>query len=105
MKRGRCRCGRWRLRGGRKAQETVITSTLVVGCRLKSMMDAKIQYVSDESGQPTAVIVPLSLWREIESERETAYLLKSKKMKDRLLEAKEREQGISLEATLAKLGI
>lgn len=69
------------------------------------MANAEIQYVSDESGQPTAVIVPLSLRGEIESERETAYLLKSKKMKDRLLEAKEREQGIPLEATLEKLGI
>ena len=25
----------------------------------------EIQYVSDESGQPTAVIVPIELWREI----------------------------------------
>jgi antitoxin YefM len=37
-----------------------------------------IQYVSDESGNPTAVIVPIELWREIESEKETAYLLKKK---------------------------
>ena len=36
-----------------------------------------IQYVSDESATPTAVIVPIELWREIESEKETAYLLKS----------------------------
>ena len=35
----------------------------------------EIQYVSDESGQPTAVIVPIELWREIEAEKETAYLL------------------------------
>ena len=69
------------------------------------MTEAEIQYVSDESGHPTAVIVPLSLWREIESERETAYLLKSTKMKDRLMQAKEREQGIPLEATVEKLGI
>lgn len=38
----------------------------------------EIQYVSDESGEPTAVIVPIELWREIESEKETAYLLKAK---------------------------
>jgi len=61
--------------------------------------------MTDESGQPTAVIVFLSSWRKVEPERETAYLPKSKKMKDRLLEAKEREQGIPLEATLEKLGI
>ena len=65
----------------------------------------EIQYISDEGGQPTAVIVPISLWREIESERETAYLLKSEAMKRRLLEAKDRDGGIPLEAALEKLGI
>ncbi len=56
-----------------------------------------VQYVSDESGNPTAVIVPIELWREIESEKETAYLLKSENMKRRLLEAKERQSGIPFE--------
>jgi len=69
------------------------------------MAEAQIQYVSDETGEPTAVIVPISLWREIESERETAYLLKSETMKRRLLEAKQRQEGISLEAAIEKLGI
>jgi len=64
-----------------------------------------IQYVSDESGEPTAVIVPIELWREIESEKETAYLLKSEKMKRRLLEAKDRDLGIPFEDALEKLGI
>jgi PHD/YefM family antitoxin component YafN of YafNO toxin-antitoxin module len=65
----------------------------------------EIQYVSDETGQPTAVIVPIELWREIESEKETAYLLKSENMKRRLLEAKERKTGIPFEEALEKLGI
>ena len=65
----------------------------------------EIQYVSDESGQPTAVIVPIELWREIESEKETAYLLKSESMKRRLLEARERKDGIPFEEALEKLGI
>ena len=65
----------------------------------------EIQYVSDESGNPTAVIVPIELWREIESEKETAYLLKSENMKQRLLEAKERQTGIPFEEALEKLGI
>lgn len=64
-----------------------------------------IQYISDESGNPTAVIVPIELWREIESEKETAYLLKSGTMKRRLLEAKERQAGIPLEEAREKLGI
>jgi len=69
------------------------------------MTDTEIQFVSNENGEPTAVIVPISLWRQIESERETAYLLKSETMKRRLLEAKERQQGLSLEAAVEKLGI
>ena len=60
------------------------------------MMDTEIQIVSDASGEPTAVIVPIALWREIESERETAYLLKSENMKRRLLESKQRQGGLSL---------
>lgn len=64
-----------------------------------------VQYVSDETGQTIGVIVPIQLWQEIMSERETAYLLKSKNMKKRLLEAKQRQEGISLEATREKLGI
>jgi hypothetical protein len=48
---------------------------------------------SDGVRTPTAVIVPVSVWRDIESERETAHLLKSVTMKRRLPEAKERQQG------------
>ena len=69
------------------------------------MENAEIQIVSNEAGEPTAVIVPIDLWREIESERETAYLLKSETMKQRLLAAKERQEGISLEAVVEKLRI
>ena len=65
----------------------------------------EIQYVSDESGKPISVIVPIELWREIESEKETAYLLKSENMKRRLLEAKERDSGIPFEEAREKLGI
>ena len=65
----------------------------------------QIQYVSDAEGNPVGVIVPIDLWREIESERETAYLLKSEAMKKRLLEAKNRTEGIPFEEARAKLGI
>ena len=63
-----------------------------------------IQFVSDGEGNPVSVIVPIELWHEIESERETAYLLKSEAMKRRLLDAKERTGGMSLEDARAKLG-
>ncbi len=69
------------------------------------MPDADIQIVSNEAGEPTAVIVPIELWRQIASERETAYLLKSETMKGRLLAALRRRDGISLEAVVEKLGI
>lgn len=68
------------------------------------MAERQIQYVSDETGQPVSVIVPIELWREIESERETAYLLHSAKMKERLLRAKDRNEGIPFEEALEKLG-
>ena len=69
------------------------------------MSHTEIQYVSDESGNPVGVIVPIELWREIESERETAYLLNSENMKRRLLEAKNRHEGIPFEEAREKLGI
>lgn len=65
----------------------------------------EIQYISDAKGHPVGVIVPIDLWEEIESEKETAYLLKSETMKQRLLEAKDRTKGISLEDACEKLGI
>jgi len=42
----------------------------------------QIQYISDEKNHVTGVIVPIDLWRAIESEKETAYLLKSERMKE-----------------------
>ena len=69
------------------------------------LMAGNIQYVSDENGTPTSVIVPIELWREIESERETAYLLKSEAMRRRLAEARSRQDGIPLKDVCEKLGI
>jgi hypothetical protein len=64
-----------------------------------------IRYVSDEEGRPVEVIVPIDLWREIESERETAYLLQSSVMKRRLLDAMGRDSGIPGDEALEKLGV
>ncbi len=49
-----------------------------------------LQYISDAKGNPVGVIVPIEIWHEIESEKETAHLTKSETMKKRLLEAKQR---------------
>ncbi|HSK72149.1 MAG TPA: hypothetical protein VK892_10670 [Pyrinomonadaceae bacterium] len=64
-----------------------------------------IQYISDADGNPVGVIIPIKLWQEIESEKETAYLLKSETMKERLLKAKKRKKGIGFEEACEKLGI
>jgi PHD/YefM family antitoxin component YafN of YafNO toxin-antitoxin module len=69
------------------------------------MESPAIQYVSDEQGNAVAVIVPIALWREIASERETAYLLRSETMKRRLLEARQRQDGIAVEEACEKLGL
>ncbi len=69
------------------------------------MNTAEIQYVANEQGTPTAVIVPIELWQQITAEQETAYLLKSANMKQRLLGAKGRKEGIEFGAACEKLGI
>lgn len=68
-------------------------------------MNNALQYICDSEGQPVSVVVPIALWQEIMAERETAYLLSSPAMKARLLAAKKRQDGISLEAACEKLGI
>jgi len=65
----------------------------------------QIQYIADENNTITGVIVPIDLWREIQSEKETAYLLKSEAMKKRSLEAKTRKKGTPFDDGCKKLGI
>ena len=60
--------------------------------------------ISDENKNVTGVIVPIDLWKEIQSKKETAYLLKSENMKRRLLEAKDRKEGIPFDEACEKLG-
>jgi PHD/YefM family antitoxin component YafN of YafNO toxin-antitoxin module len=69
------------------------------------MPEIEIQIVSNEAGEATAVIVPIALWKEIASERETAYLLKSESMRQRLRAALERRTGVPLEDAVVKLGL
>jgi len=69
------------------------------------MRMSQIQYISDEHNNVTGVIVPIDLWQEIQSEKETAYLLKSETMKKRLIEAKNRQEGIPFEEACEKLGV
>jgi antitoxin YefM len=66
---------------------------------------AETQYMANEDGNTVAAIVPIELWREIESDREPSYLPKSENMKRRLLEAKNRQEDISFDEAREKLGI
>ncbi|MEA5579518.1 prevent-host-death protein [Anabaena sp. UHCC 0451] len=68
-------------------------------------MTNALQYICDSEGQRVSVVVPIAIWQEIMAERETAYLLSSPAMKARLLTARKRQDGISLEAACEKLGI
>ena len=65
----------------------------------------QIQYISDEKNNITGVIVPIDLWRELQSEKETAYLFKSETMKKRLLDAKKRKKGLPFDEACKKLGV
>ena len=69
------------------------------------MPDADIHVVSNEAGEPTAVNVPIELWREIASQRETAYLLKSETMKTRVMASAQRSDGLPLDAVVEKLAL
>lgn len=64
-----------------------------------------VQYISDENNKVTGVIVPIDLWHELQTEKETAYLLESEAMKERLLKAKKRKTGMQFEEVCEKLGI
>ena len=66
---------------------------------------SSVQYLADENGETIAAVVPIDLWREIEAERETAYLLQNETMKQRLLAAKNRRSGLSLGKVSEKLRI
>src|SRR5205809_401593 len=52
-------------------------SSLLGRCvaRMPPVLAVQDHYKSDAEGNSVGVIVPITLWREIESERETAYLL------------------------------
>ncbi len=69
------------------------------------MAQTAIKYVSDDKGKVQSVIVPIDLWHEVESAKETAYLFKSAVMKKRLLDAKKRKKGVPMETVRESLGI
>jgi len=69
------------------------------------MNDPQVQYISDDQGEVTWVILPIQLWQDILSELETQHLMKSDTMWQRLLEAKHRTQGIAFDSAVSQLGL
>ncbi len=69
------------------------------------MTQTNVQYILDERGKNTAVIVPIKIWHDMVAENETAYLLKSENMRKRLLDAMSRRETIPFEVVREKLGI
>jgi hypothetical protein len=69
------------------------------------MSEPALQYLADERGDITAVVVPIAAWREIAAELETQHLLRSPAMRERLLAALGREGGYALDEVLARIGV
>jgi hypothetical protein len=69
------------------------------------MNDSQVQYVSDEQGQVTSVILSIELWKDILSELETHHLLKSDTMRQRLIGVRQRSNGVALEDAITELGM
>ncbi len=72
-----------------------------------------VQYVTNETGDTTAVIVPVTEWETIlrelyekEPERnDTAYLLQSRVMRERLADSRKRSGGKTWEEVRDALGL
>jgi hypothetical protein len=67
------------------------------------MTISELQYITDEHGRPTGVVVPIDVWREISSELETQHLLKSDAMRRRLLDAMARSGGMPFDEVIATI--
>lgn len=67
------------------------------------MSTADVQFVTNDAGETTSVLVPIALWKEMASELETRHLLRHEAMRKRLLEARAEEDGYTLEETIAKV--
>lgn len=66
---------------------------------------ARVQYLHDDNGKTSSVLVPIELWREVSTKDETAYLLSSEANARRLRLAMSRDEFVPLEEVRAKLGI
>lgn len=66
-------------------------------------LDDKLSVVSDANGKPTAVMVPIDVWREIESELETQYISKDAVLMQRIRAARQSSDFTPLETVRQNL--
>jgi hypothetical protein len=66
---------------------------------------AEIAYVSDAEGNTVGVIVPMELWREIESERGNRLLVEERNDEAAVAGGEGATGGTSLEEACAELGV
>lgn len=68
-------------------------------------VEDSVQYISNQQGDVTGVIVPIDIWQDLISELETQHLLKNETMRQRLSEALSRQGGVSLSQAVEQLGL
>ena len=66
-------------------------------------LEDKLSVVSDASGKPTAVMVPIDVWRQIESELETQYVLNDSVLIQRIRAARDANDFTPLEQVREQL--
>ena len=69
------------------------------------MTNQQLQYIRNMEGKPVAVVLPIEFWNSIFPMDETQYLNSSERMRQRLIESMNRNEGYSLEEVHEKLGI
>jgi hypothetical protein len=69
------------------------------------MTSPQLQYIKDLKGKPIAVVLPIEYWNSIFPVNDTQYLNSSNKMKKRIIEAMNRNEGMSYEEVNEKFGI
>ncbi len=69
------------------------------------MSDTDFPTLVDPDGRVTAVVVPIDVWREIASERETQHLLASPAMRERLLRGLAADDALPMDDVVARLGL
>lgn len=68
-------------------------------------MAFELQYISNNSGEISGVVLPIEFWNKINCEDETEYLLQSDENKRRLFESLTRDESITKEEAYARIGV